>query len=272
MLHTNKGGIKINTTEHHVGFPVANDMDGNLTNARDAEKGRIYYCPFCQCEMFPKTSHLGTPFFAKRKGAEHTNSICKTIEKTGKYHSFSASPDPSSLIASFCHVPVSRSKKPKTVTQPKTPTSQDCKTSPEDATMVPFTSLSQVYEYGNYLTKPFQRCGNYYISDYYIHYKWSQQFFTQPNFVLGSRIIHARFRSYNKQCQTLRFVIFKKNEYEIHFEVYIKDRNLYNKIQKQVYVPVFNPDTGKSSYKSMDALIASTEWIYSHKQIYPIEP
>lgn len=273
----------MHTTDNHVGFPVAVDSNGNSINASIAQKGQIYYCPFCHCEMFPKTSHLGTDFFAKRKGAEHKHTICTAIERTGKYHSFAASESPTSLIATFCHTPVSRPKK-KGIQIDDVGNKTEKHTNsilPLVSSFVPFKSLAQIYEYGKFQSSPFEKCGDYVISDYYIHYKWAKQFFADPNFVLGARIVHARFSSYNLKEQVMRFCTFKKNEFEIFFDVYFKRRDLFNSTLKKVCIPFFDPETQRTMYKKLDVLIAATDWhsfennnyyavIYSSKQIYPI--
>lgn len=280
-----KGVTRMSTSEHNVGFPFAHDTNGILVSASEAPKGEFYFCPFCNCEMFPKTSHLGTDFFAKRKGAEHKHKICKSIEKTGKYYSFAASENPASLIATFCHASVSRLLKipasldeefDKEDKQPK-------RELPQVSSFAPFKTLAQVHEYGQFQSNPFEKCGDYRISDYYIHYKWANLFFMNPDFELGARIIHARFFSYDSPNLTLRFITFKKNEFQIFFDVRFTKKETFYSILKKVRVLTKDDTTHRTQPQNMDALIASTDWTYlgnnvyhttilNAKQIYPIPP
>lgn len=50
-----------------------------LINARHAEQGKEYYCPFCGAPMFLKHSVNNTAFYARKPGALHTQKICETI-------------------------------------------------------------------------------------------------------------------------------------------------------------------------------------------------
>lgn len=258
------------TKEHPVGFPVAHDTNQNLIKAFDAIKGVPYFCPFCGCELRRKTSSLGTDFFFRKSEAEHTHPICKSIEKTREYHTFSASDSPSSLIATFCRAPLPRLPKvPVSLVdefeQEENPTSQETPPKPSQelpqvSSLVPFKTLAQVYEYGKFQSDPFAKCGEYCISDYYIHYKWASLFFTDPNFELGARIVHTKFFSYDSDVRTIRFFTFNSKGLRVFFDIYFKNKKAFYSILKKVGVLDKEEQTQRTIRKNMDVLIASTDW------------
>lgn len=253
----------MNPANNHVGFPIARNTNGNLINANNAPKGIVYYCPFCGIEMFKKTSHRGTDFFAKKPGVQHTHSICQQIEQKGKYHSFEASESPSSLIATLCHVPIPSGPRGDGGGPHTPPTNPLEPLNPTNAVATPFRSLKSVYEYGFFDSNPFEKCGDYYVSDYYIHYTWAHHFFNVTNYKLECRIIHARFHSYDRINQKLYFFIFhRKLKRNIFFALHFSQRSLFDEVLKQLFGIQKAESTQKTETFKKDALIASTNWKY----------
>lgn len=60
----------------------------NLENKRikavSAVTRTTYYCPYCGCRIYKKTSSNAIDFFARYRKEIHTNEVCKQIEKNNK--------------------------------------------------------------------------------------------------------------------------------------------------------------------------------------------
>ena len=255
--------MNTNNQNKNVGWPIARDKNGILVNACDAKSGEDYKCPNCDCIMRPKT-RLGTSFYAKLPGQVHKNPICDEIERTGKCHSFSKSESPTALILSIIRPAVKRG--PGGNKGPGNPGGGP-KGGDDNPTVLPFKSLKQIYEYGRCQNNPYERCGNYTISDFYIHFIWLPYILKNTN-VLGARIVHAKFEFCDVPSNSLVFQSFKYSReerkilFQAKFKITFSKRKECNDFLNKVTEKSLDENTGKIEIRGKTALLASSDWGY----------
>lgn len=253
----------MNTNEQNkqVGWPIARDKNGVLVNACDAKTGEDYKCPNCDCIMRPKT-RLGTSFYAKLPGQVHKNPICDEIERTGKCHSFSKSESPTALILSIIRPSVKRG--PGGDKGPGNPSGEP-KGDDNNPIVLPFKSLKQIYEYGRCQNNPYERCGNYKISDFYIHFRWLADVLKNTK-VLGARIIHAKFEFCDSPSNSLIFRAYKyshaekKTLFQVKFKLTFSKRKECNDFLNKVKEVSLDENTGRMITRGKTALLAASDW------------
>lgn len=143
---------------NRVGIPYALDDEGKRVAAYDALPHATYRCPYCNCKVFRRQSHKGICSYVRYKDQKHLDRRCERIEKTGKYHSFSASESPEKLIGSMCQCSVERIRK-NDVPVSRTHNLSTAQPDDELHAMV-YTSLKQIYEAGLDSMRPYDSSGN----------------------------------------------------------------------------------------------------------------
>lgn len=248
---------------NRVGIPYALDDEGKRVAAYDALPHATYRCPYCNCKVFRRQSHKGICSYVRYKDQKHLDRRCERIEKTGKYHSFSASESPEKLIGSMCQCSVERIRKNDV---PVSRTHNLSTTQPDDElhAMV-YTSLKQIYEAGLDSMRPYEQFGKYVLSDYFIHFKWARTFFNKSKpYNLDTRILQVGITSYDRINHNFLFSIYSGENFRVKFVLHAANLSAFNAIYKKLYVKEFNPTSNKSYFvkRGTQALIAGIDWKY----------
>ncbi|WP_405373553.1 hypothetical protein [Pseudobutyrivibrio sp.] len=248
-----------------------NDRTSEISTEH-AEKGKVYYCPYCGIEMHLMHPHNSIPIFAKNPGKKHKNSVCKEIDEKGVYHSFAASKSPEELISSFCHTSSKRTGIPKGTDETPPIGKADNKNKPLDDSMKEkqFSSLAQIAKYDLEDFSPTETFGDYQMKDYVLYYRWFKYFFdSQHNPIpINARIVAARYYLCDKKENLLFFEAFSKNLETNSFEtilfiVRVNPKSTFQKLLEK-FMGYTMSDDGRSSYRKLhkfqDVFLASDSW------------
>ena len=252
--------------EGKAGLFYAKNSAGTLVAAKDAVREEDYRCPICGCNMCPKTLPSGTRIFARKPRQVHTNSICFTAEQKRTEKSFDGL-KPEEFINDLCHaVPRKKTSGPDTHPDEGRKESKPNFDADDEAKLSSFTSLKQISESGIAFLNAYDKQGDYYVSDFIMTYKFGDQFFSNPTFNLGARIVYARFDWVDFNNTALNFSLFGKN-YSVKFRILFAQTN--KKAFKTIWEKLGNfqaNEKGKTVFKKFDGkhefLIASDTWNY----------
>lgn len=259
--------------EGRAGLIYAYDSDGKLTHANDSINGHKYTCPICGCGMHPTTTKGGKRIFARNSGEVHTNPICISIESNQVKHSFEKL-TPESLMTSLCYT-----------TPRKKGTSGGGPVNPEpggggsvggddgEIKSVPFSSLKQIAEAGLDYLKADDMQGEYKISDFIMTYKFAGEFFKDPQFSLGARIIYARYAWVSASTQSIVFSMYsKRDDFSVRIRLIFQKKNEYKKYRDK-FGKYKENESGKTVFVNHNAdqyvLIASDNWAFIPKNHCP---
>ncbi|MGN0421597.1 MAG: hypothetical protein ACI4EY_02560 [Lachnospiraceae bacterium] len=262
------GYIKI---EGRAGLFHAYDATRNYIAATNAVSGKPYTCPICGCAMHVTTTRTGIRIFARNPKQPHTDPACITIERKGVEHSF-CNLDPEIFIMGLCH-PTPRKKSPRI--DPNDKDGNEIKKVPhnespdESSKLKSFNSLKQIAESGIDHLNPDDMQGNHKVSEFIMTYKYAGNFFTDPNFILGARIVYARYAWFDSKTKAIIFSMYGKNDFSVKFRVVFPSQKDFRNYRDKFGMYKEN-STGKTvfekHYKEQDVLIACDEWIYIDKK------
>lgn len=250
-----------------AGLLFAYDENMHYTAANQAINGRLYTCPICGCPMHVTTTRNGKRIFARNPHHSHTNSICITIERNGGQRSFN-NLDPDTFIQSLC-----KQNSCKKELNPKHPTFEEVAYKETEIKKVPtldtesnlasFSSLKQIAESGIEYLNPNDIQGTHKVYDFIITYKYASNFFTNPNFHLGARIVYVRFSWPDSKNKSLIFSMFIRNNFSVKFCLrfsYWKDFNNYRDKFGRYIVNEAGKSIFQKNYKEQNVLIACDKW------------
>ncbi|MCR5357030.1 MAG: hypothetical protein K6E63_06470 [Lachnospiraceae bacterium] len=257
-----------------AGLFYAIDQSGNYVASDQAPAGCKYTCPVCGCAMHLTTTKSGKKIFARDRGRMHTNPICITLERNRKHHTFKGL-EPEDFITSLCRVnskkaSIERPIRTDSGSNESAAVSQDDK----EMTIASFSSLKQIAESGINKLNPDAKQGEHKISEYIITYKYAYQFFSDPSFELGARIVYARFSWTNSNDRALIFSMFMNDKERSS----VKFRLLFTKLSdfknyRDKFGTFVENETGKTVFKkkyaAQDVLIACDDWYYIDKYSCP---
>lgn len=250
---------------NRVGIPYALDDEGKRVAAYDALSHTTYLCPYCLCKVFRRENHKGTCSFVRYKGQKHRDQRCQKIEETGKYHSFSASESPVSLIGPICHCSTPRVQKKVEDLPQKYSSSNSTSISADELHAIVYSSLKQIYEAGLDSMRPYERFGKYTLSDYFLHFKWAKLFFDdKKSYNLGARILQVGITSYNLERKYFLFTIYFGRNRSVRFVLQAKTSSVYKAILDKLYSKESCSISNKlyRPKKTTQALIAGIDWEY----------
>ena len=252
--------------EGKAGLFFAYDSSKKYTPADRAVAGAAYTCPVCGCQMHLTTTKSGKHIFARNPKQLHTNPRCYTIEQSGVERTFQ-NLDPEKFISSLCHVSSRQPKAADPSSGKDSPTAKaPSDTIPEDGQKLSgFSSLKQIADSGITFLNYNDRQGEHYVSDFLMSYKYAGQFFANPDYVLGSRIVLARYSGFDAKTNSIFFSIFWKDNgsgavrFRLFFPKVADFRTYRDKFgsftEDEKGRTVFKP-----RYDAQDVLIASDEW------------
>ena len=255
--------------EGKAGLSYAYNAAKVYVAASDAINGELYTCPFCDCRMHVTTTRGGRRIFARNPGEVHTNRICVNIEHGGVEHSFKDL-DPEKFIMSLCHkVPQTKGPKGKGPAGgendigPKTGEPED-----EGGKLAKFRSLKQIFESGVDHLSPNDMQGNHRVSEFIMTYKYARDFFSNPNFNLGTRIVYARYLYSDTQNGAIVFSMYDR-KFSVKFRLIFPSIKQFKSYRDKFGSYKEDVSTGKTKfekhYKEQDVLIACDNWIYIPK-------
>ena len=219
--------------EGAAGLNYAYDVKGIYTPATKAITGDKYTCPICGIPMHVTTTKSGNRIFAKNPGQTHLNAACITIERQKHRHSFE-NLDPEKFIRSLCHVTPRKRVIEKKETSDENSESTTPTTSLEyDSNLLTFSSLKQIAESGIDYLKPDDMQGSHKISEFIITYKYGKNFFKDPSFSLGARIVYAKYLFPEKDNLAILFSMFEKHEFSVRFRLLFSDRKAFRSCREK---------------------------------------
>jgi hypothetical protein len=253
--------------EGRAGLSYAYDAQGNYISAADAVNGQEYKCPICGCAMHPTTTKKGRRIFARKPHTIHTNPECITIENSGVEHSFEGL-DPLKFISSLCHA----SSKKKEATQDKSDSNNTSSESTSitvadtEPKLLKFTSLPQIAKSGVDHLKADDMQGDHKVSEFIMTYKFAKDFFTDPGFDLGARIVYAAFDGHIDKKNTLVFVMFNPHfNFSVRFHLVFPKKKDYKEYRDK-FGHYEENEKGKTIFKRLyrrqTVLIASDDWVH----------
>lgn len=258
--------------EGRAGLLYAYDPDGKYTRADYAKDGSKYTCPVCKCPMHLTSTKTGKKYFARNPHTQHTNPICITKEKKKEEHSFEGL-DPVKFIISLCQ---STPRKKGSVEKPGTTgpgggTEPKPQENPDDGTTLrQFSSLKQIAESGIDYLNPNDMQGDHKVSEYIMTYKYAEDFFTNPDFELGARIVYARYSLHDNKTQSLIFTLFIKNKFAVKFRLLFTSSNEYRSVRDK-FVKAAPNEKGRTTLQKtaseQNVLIACDDWYKISKPI-----
>ena len=252
--------------EGRASLAFAYDFGKKYTSASDAENGKNYTCPYCGCPMHVTKTAKGMSIFARNPGKVHTDPVCITAERKGVERSF-GDMDPKSFIVSLCHA-TPRKTKPELegpIGHVGPPKGEEKPEDPDDFRVLSFTSLKQISESGIDHLKAEDLTGNHKVSDYIMTYKYAKDFFSNPGFRLGARIVYGRFAFVDAQKQAIVFSMFQANSFSVRFRVFFPTRKTFFEYRDK-FVECKADSNGRTKftkrYAAQDVLIACDSWEY----------
>lgn len=255
--------------EGKAGLYYAYNSEKVYVAASNAINGETYTCPFCGCRMHVTTTKYGKRIFARNPGEVHTNPICVIIDRGGVEHSFKDL-EPEKFITSLCHQ-VPRTKGPKgkgpaggeNDITPKTDEPEN-----EGGKLAKFTSLKQISESGIEYLNPNDMQGNHKVSEFILTYKYAKDFFSNPNFDLGARIVYARYLYIDSKNRSIIFSLYGK-EFSVKFRLIFPSVTDFKSYRDKFGSYKADASTGKTIFekhrKEQNVLIACDNWIYIPK-------
>lgn len=259
---------KIIKTEGMAGLLYTRNLCGDYVAADSAIKGDSYKCPFCDCDMHVTKSSAGMKYFARNPGSVHTHAICISVESKKVQHSFDGL-NPSKLIGGLCHV------SPRGGTSRESGNALDPGGNSEgghdpEIKNNKFSSLKQIYDAGIYYLNPDDQQGEHKVSEYIITFKYGHQFFTNPDFRLGCRIVMARYDGFDSKAQSIIFSQFN-SDYSVKFRLVFTKKSDFKIIRDKFAVFAEDEQTGKTilvkKHMVQDVLIACDNWEYVSRGI-----
>ena len=256
--------------EGKAGLFYAIDQSGNYVASDQAPAGCKYKCPVCGCAMHLTTTRYGKKIFARDSGREHTNPICKTIEDKKRCYSFKDL-EPEDFITSLFRVSSKKasSEHPDHAgsgSNERAAVSKDDK----EMTIASFSSLKQIAESGLNILNPDAKQGEHKISEYIITYKYAHQFFSDPSFELGARIVYARFSWTDSNNNVLIFRMFMNDakRSSVKFRLLFTKKSEFRQYRDK-FVTLVENEVGKTvlkkKYTAQDVLIACDDWYFIDK-------
>ena len=257
--------------EGRAGLAYAYDDHGIYTSAENAERGKQYRCPICDCPMHLTRTKRGKLFFARIPGQVHTNIACITKERRGQERSFEGL-DPERFIASLCYVSPrnARPRNPIDVDgntdhqNGDMPTTKDVD---DDFSLRKFENLKQIAESGVEHLNANDMQGGHKVSEFLMTYRYAGYFFGNPNFKLGARIVYARYAFYDAKGQALVFTLYTK-QLSVKFRVEFLKRSDFRRYREkfgEFMVSENNKTVFRKKTHNQDVLIASDKWIFIEK-------
>lgn len=250
--------------EGRAGLFFAYDANHNLTAADDAITGVPYTCPICGCAMHATKTKSGKRIFARNPNTEHTKKRCITIESRGVERSF-AGIDPHKFIMSLCHATPRKQSGEKSGSETEKNTSNTNDTmnqdNEQDCTLLSFRSLKQLAESGVKYLNPNDTQGGHKVCEYIMTYNYGMEFFSDPNFELGERIVTARFQYIESKVRAIAFSMFHGG-YVARFQLVFPNRNTLNDYMQKFgyWEEVLDKHRFVKLYDDQDVLIASDDW------------
>lgn len=246
--------------EGRAGLFFAYDANHNLTAADDAITGVPYTCPYCKCAMHVTTTKSGKHIFARYPRAVHADPSCITIEVKGVERSF-VNLDPHKFIASLCHPTPRKQRTDKSTSGVERNTANSDQDTEQESRLASFRSLKDIAESGIEHLNPYDMQGGHKICEFIMTYKYAMTFFLDPYFVLGSRVVTARYMRYDSDTQSLIFCMFQ-NGYCVRFRLIFLNYGDYQKYKGMFFTKVLiNGKTiPQRNYEAQDVLIASDNW------------
>ncbi len=248
-----------------AGLYYGYDSDRHYIPADKAIVGIPYYCPICGVAMHVTTTKNGKKIFIRYPHKSHTNSICYTIERKRIEKTFETL-DPTKFIISLCYSTPRKKNPPppggstKPVIDKDPDENQEIKEN--DSKLSAFTSLKQIAESGISFLGPNDVQGDHLVSDFILTYRYAEKFFSKDNFILGARIVYARYMWHSHKDQSIVFAMFNRN-FSVKFRILFQRKSDYNKYRDKI--GEFTIDTkGRTFFrirhKEQDVLIASDDW------------
>lgn len=148
-----------------IKMEMAIDGSGNSVQAKDAQTGKQYYCPYCHIPMYKNHSKLGTAFFATIPGGVHTAHECEMIScetESARRRYAMEKTNPRSLLRSLLREPTQG--EPQDPAEAHTHGKHDHHGITPEA-LRPFRSLAELYNSGVCSLPPSTRMGNGVLRD-----------------------------------------------------------------------------------------------------------
>lgn len=252
--------------EGKAGLAYCYSESGIYTPASKAKHGAKYTCPICGAKMHLTRTKKGKYIFARNSGEVHSKFACITIEKSGKERSF-AGLEPESFIAGLCRSsPRSSGRINHTSNDDVTSNasrSAGISTETEDFSLVCFKNLKEIADSGIENLNSDDRQGTHKISDFVMTFRYARNFFNEPSFILGARIVYARFAFYDFDNHAIIFSLFS-HDFSVKFHVFFKEKSDF-KHYLDILIENKITEDGKTvtrKKEGQNVLIASEDWIF----------
>lgn len=248
-----------------AGLYYAYDSNGHYTPADQAIVSIPYYCPICGVAMHVTTTKKGKKIFIRYPHKLHINSICYTIERKRIEKTFETL-DPVKFITSLCYStprkktppPPGGSTKPVIDIDPD----EDPESEETDSKLAAFTSLRQIAESGISYLGPNDVQGDHLVSDFILTFRYAEKFFSKDSFILGARIVYARYMWHSRKDKSIVFAMFNRN-FSVKFRIHFPKTADYNKYRDKIgesTIDTKGKTIFKKRHKDQDVLIASDDW------------
>lgn len=278
---------------------------GITVRAQDAYSRQRYECPYCGVDVHPVLG-VETPFYRCYEGGEHTNCICKQLDRTNRVYDPQLT-DISQLFDNLFH-PVREKEEPSWEsdedeglvepemedeylygdeseygTDANTDESEEEEVKPaSEPVIMPCRTLSQLWKADIDEFKADDRVGSHLRSDIFLWYKDFDSFFARRD-DLGKRVLGIRplkpvnrsnailFDSFSKDWKTKEY---KKKNFVLVFD----DRREYNQACKKLFVRNTESSGISSTAPKYSMVLVAGDWTeldeeeYTAYGVKPVEP
>lgn len=270
---------------------------GITVKAQDAYSGQRYECPYCGVDVHPVLG-VETPFYRCYEGGEHTNRICKQLDRSNRVYDPQLT-DITQLFDNLFH-PVREKEEPswesdedEGLVDPETEdeylygdesehgTDADTDESDEEKdkpasepVILPCRTLSQLWKAEIKEFRANDRVGSHLRSDIFLWYKDFDRFFAHRD-DLGKRVLGIRplkpvnrsnailFDSFSKDWNTKEY---KKKNFVLVFD----DRREYNQACKKLFVRNTESSGISSTAPKHSMVLVAGDWAELDKEKYAL--
>ena len=268
---------------------------GRTVRAENAYSGQRLECPYCGVDVHPVLG-VETPFYRCYEGGEHTNCICKQLDRSNRVYDPQLT-DISQLFDNLFH-PVREKEEPSWEsdedeglveteledeylhgdeseydTNADTDESEEEEDKPaSEPVILPCRTLSQLWKAEIQEFKVNDRVGSHLRSDIFLWYKDFDSFFARRD-DLGKRVLALRPRWPVNKSNAILFdsfsmdqdtKLYKKKEFVLVFD----DRREYNQACKKLFVRNTESNGISSTSPKYSMVLVAGDWTELDEEKY----
>ena len=268
---------------------------GITVKAQDAYSGQCYECPYCGVDVHPVLG-VETPFYRCYEGGEHTNCICKQLDRSNRVYDPQLT-DASQLFDNLFH-PVREKEEPswesdedEGLVDPEPEeeylygdeseygTDADTDESDEEEgkpasepVILPCRTLSQLWKAEIHLFEADDRIGSHLRSNIFLWFKDFDDFFTHRK-DLGKRVLAVRPRWPVNKSNAILFDTFSKDQdtkmyKNKNFVLVFDDRREYNQACKKLFVRNTESSGISSTAPKYSMVLVAGDWTELDEEKY----